>query len=225
MQVLVLKSESDLGKLEELERFIRRGMESLPEMGAALKTIQEEKLYRVRGYKSFESYLGEHWPDLSRRRAYQLIDFAGVAENVNHGTQPVPLTCERHARELANLPPTAQREVWAAATDGGTEVTAERLAFLAQKSGKGLLPLPPAREPLPKEETTAEREYRETQESEAAILDRQKVLEDWRKLDRLANRIDKNIKEAKEIHLPAMANIVNLLQQAVDAVRREAETG
>lgn len=93
-------------ELQRLESVLTRGLQAAFESGKALARIRDGQLYRAT-HESFEAYCNDRWK-LTARRAYQLIAAAGVAENVNPGTQ---LT-EKAARELASLTPEDQKETW-----------------------------------------------------------------------------------------------------------------
>ena len=58
--------------LARYEEIIAQGLQTFVEVGHALMAIREQRLYR-QSYQTFEAYLRQRW-DLSRPRAYQLID-------------------------------------------------------------------------------------------------------------------------------------------------------
>ncbi len=99
--------------LLNLENIIQKGLSSFYEVGAALITIRNSRLYRET-HGTFEEYCQDRW-NIKRRQAYRLIDAAEVVENVSLGTQTPPAT-ERQARPLAPLIPEQQREAWTEAT-------------------------------------------------------------------------------------------------------------
>jgi hypothetical protein len=101
-----LLSLTEHNRLAELEQTIEAGLQTFVEVGLALREVRDSRLYRVT-HGRFEDYCKERW-QIERRRAYQLIDAAGVAENVNPGSQ----IGEKHIRPLTSLPPEVQREVW-----------------------------------------------------------------------------------------------------------------
>lgn len=96
--------------LAHYEEVIARGIKTFVEVGRALMTIRDRKLYRA-NYATFEAYCRERW-DLSRPYAYQLIDAAVVVENLSGITDIVPVN-EAQAQPLTRLPPEEQMEVWA----------------------------------------------------------------------------------------------------------------
>ncbi|MBA3262349.1 MAG: hypothetical protein H0T69_07775 [Thermoleophilaceae bacterium] len=97
--------------LTALETVVREGLATFIEVGQALAEIRDRRLYRA-GHGSFEEYCHEQWL-LSRTRAYQLIDAAGVAEMSTNGGHAAPSN-ERQARELVPLKDDEQAvvEVW-----------------------------------------------------------------------------------------------------------------
>lgn len=68
----------------------------------ALRKIHDDKLYKVAGFTSFESYCTERW-GYSKTHAYRLIDHAKLVDHLKaEGAATVPAT-ERVARPLLNL--------------------------------------------------------------------------------------------------------------------------
>lgn len=111
-------SAAEARELSRCEGVLRQSLRQALEVGQALRDIRDRRLYR-QTHRSFEGYCQDRWA-LSRRRAYQLIDAAVVAENVNPGTQDEEgIRTERQARVLASLEPDEQREVWQAAVAAG----------------------------------------------------------------------------------------------------------
>jgi hypothetical protein len=84
-------------RLRELERIIETGFREFVRAGLALREIRDTRLYRSASpaYGTFEDYVEARW-ELTRSRAYQLIDAATVAEMTGG-----ELRNERQARELA----------------------------------------------------------------------------------------------------------------------------
>jgi len=72
-------------------------------------THRDGRLYQPH-YPSFEAYCSQHW-ELSRSRAYQLMDASTVVSNLSTTGDTTP-TNERQARELVILDPEAQRIMW-----------------------------------------------------------------------------------------------------------------
>jgi hypothetical protein len=107
-------SPDEVQTLEHYEQIIAQGLQTFVEVGHALLTIRDLKLYR-KTYPTFEAYCRERW-NLSRPRAYQLIDAAQVVDTVSTIVDSVPVN-EAQARPLATLPAEQQREVWREAVE------------------------------------------------------------------------------------------------------------
>lgn len=134
--------------LEEYEQVIERGLATFVDVGNALITIRDEKLY-LESHDTFEDYCKQRW-FLSRPRAYQLIDAAEVVGSVSTvvdaegeptspaGDVPAPKS-ERVARELAPLrdKPDALREAWDEAVERhGDQPTARQVReVVRERSG------------------------------------------------------------------------------------------
>lgn len=140
--------------LQECEAVIERGLATFVEVGTALLKIRDSRLYRI-DFDSFEEYCQERW-DMSRPRAYQLIDAANIARNVSTMVDTVP-TSERQARPLASLDPDEQRQAWNRALDTAPNgrVTAEHVKATVDEmfprreplNGQGMLFEEPIRQP------------------------------------------------------------------------------
>ena len=88
-------------KLEQCETVIERGLQTFIEVGLALSEIRDFRLYRFE-YGTFEIYLHARW-DISRSRAYQLIEASQVTRAMSTIVDAeLPLT-ESQARELVGL--------------------------------------------------------------------------------------------------------------------------
>lgn len=162
-------SPEERGSLAKHEATIERGQQTFIEVGLALADISRRRLYRET-HASLEAYLADRYPDISRRRAYQLMDAADTAQQlaappatVNHGTHsPPPLptpTSERALRPLAGLEPEQKREVYqqAAAAAGGKAPTAAQVetAARAVKPPPKPAPVAPTATPAPAGEVIA----------------------------------------------------------------------
>jgi phage N-6-adenine-methyltransferase len=105
--------------LENLESVIEHGLNTFVDVGEALLTIRDERLYRHE-YPTFEEYCNKRW-NISRRRANQLISATEVINNLGTVVPKLPLT-ERQARPLTSLDTEIQIKVWqeavASAPDG-----------------------------------------------------------------------------------------------------------
>ncbi|GEE00231.1 hypothetical protein nbrc107696_46060 [Gordonia spumicola] len=97
--------------LDEQEQVIERGLQSFIEIGRALATIRDGRLY-LHKYSSFEAYCRSRW-NLTRKRAYDLMSAATVVDGMEAaldmamspiGDTTLPAN-EGQARELAGLDP------------------------------------------------------------------------------------------------------------------------
>ena len=167
--------------LVEHEAVIERGIKTFYEVGIALADIRDRKLYRA-DYGTFEEYAERRW-QMTRSRAYQMIDAAGVVSTIVDTELPAPAN-EGQARELGRVPKPERAAVWAETverTDGKPTAAAVREtyeqrqdqptddALLAgdgwvQPDGPGFeaavtVPPKPKRRPLPEALTEAGRDY------------------------------------------------------------------
>jgi hypothetical protein len=143
---LTAPEHAELGTLEET---VDRGMQTFLDVGAALMTIRDKRLYREQG--TFEEYIHARWPEIGRRRAYQLIGAAEVNQNVNHGTQNLPSPAnERQVRPLASLPAEQQQLAWRTAVErsGGNTPTGKMVQEVVQEMRQPE-PAPAAEESVP----------------------------------------------------------------------------
>ena len=105
---------------------------ALSTSGNALLEIRDSRLYRT-SYGTFEDYCQEKW-SFNSSRARQLIAAAETVANLESVTTVTLLPAtETQARPLVSLPPTAQREVWAAAVE--TAPNGKVTAALREKGG------------------------------------------------------------------------------------------
>lgn len=122
-------SKVETKRLQELEGVIEENFRGFVLVGMALAEIRDKRLYR-RSHKTFEEYCNNIW-DVSRPRAYQLIDSSNVVKNLSTIVDKEEQDCltaiadkipiddtvifprnEAQARELAKLAPEKQKEVW-----------------------------------------------------------------------------------------------------------------
>ena len=108
--------------LTACELTIRTGLKIFYEVGEALLTIRDARLYRA-DFATFEDYCRERWR-IDRTYAHRLIDAAGVVNNLLPIGNKIPAT-ESQTRELAPLDP-EQRATANAARISGTATTKSR---------------------------------------------------------------------------------------------------
>lgn len=107
-------AESESQTLARCEAIITRGIATFIEVGEALSTIQQGKLYREH-YTTFEAYCFDTW-GIGRARAYQLIGASKVAAELSTVVDKPPQN-EREAREIAKSAPEDRPKVLDRATE------------------------------------------------------------------------------------------------------------
>jgi len=111
---LVSLNPAALVTLADCEQRIERGLKSFVDVGEALATIRDSRLYR-RTHATFEDYCRERW-GFSDRRASQFIEAASVVPKILGTGLPVPVV-ESQARALAAVPEPERAEVWREAVE------------------------------------------------------------------------------------------------------------
>ena len=106
MEILNIEESHEL---ERCEVVIKQGLQTFIEVGQALMTIKEKRLYRI-SFKTFEDYCIERWA-ISKPRAYQLIEAANVMIGLSTIVDVLPKS-ESQVRPLTSLEPEIQKEVW-----------------------------------------------------------------------------------------------------------------
>jgi hypothetical protein len=126
-------------RLRLFEDAIDKGRRRFFETGRALKTIRDEKLYRLALFDSFESYVRRRW-EMGKSQAYRLIEAGAVIDNLSPIGDELPAN-EAQARVLARLAPAEQRRVWREFLESGAERTASNIAMFVRngraKAGGG----------------------------------------------------------------------------------------
>ena len=154
------------------EAVIERGIKTFHEVGAALADIRDRRLYRAES-DTFEQYAEQRW-QMSRSRAYQMIEAADVVSTIVDTGAPTPAN-EGQARALSRVPEPERAEVWAATierTDGKPTAAVRDTYQQRQQTDADLLadadrtlqpqPVPESkarRRPLPGAFTDAGRDY------------------------------------------------------------------
>ena len=105
---------AEAAALAEHEAVIDRGIKTYCEVGAALADIRDRRLYRAE-HDTFEQYTEQRW-QMSRSRAYQMIEAAEVVSTIVDTGAPIPAN-EGQARELSRVPGPERAEVWAATVE------------------------------------------------------------------------------------------------------------
>lgn len=114
---------SEIARLAELEAIVTDGLNTFVTVGRALGEIRDSRLYRAT-HGTFEAYCESQW-QLSRPRAYELINAAGAIASLSAiADTPLPAN-EGQARQLSGLPVETAAEVMRQAhADTGGKVTA-----------------------------------------------------------------------------------------------------
>jgi hypothetical protein len=119
-------------KLEKCELAIERNLHSWFELGAALATISNDRLYRET-HLTFQQYCEDRF-EFTRQHAYRLIDdYTAVKELSPIGDKKILPATESQARVLAKIKdPEKRQEVWdqvvsAAAASDKPNITAEAI--------------------------------------------------------------------------------------------------
>ena len=129
---LAILDATERADLATCEGVIDRGLRTFVEVGTALLTIRDRRLYR-REHATFEDYCQERW-GMARRTTDRLIAAAGVVTNLQLETplqtrpigpicndSPILPTTESQARPLTQLPPDVQPVVWQRAVETAPE--------------------------------------------------------------------------------------------------------
>ena len=127
-------NSAEVNALNHCERRIHEGLGRFRDVGLALASIRDNRLYRATD-ATFEIYCRERW-QWSRQRAHQMIECAEVAASLPTDCQPL-VDNERQARELAKVQPEKRAEVLAKAAQAGP-VTAKAI----QQAAKAVKPEP-----------------------------------------------------------------------------------
>ena len=164
----------DREDLAEYVAVIDRGVNTFAEVGLALASIRDRKLYRQEA-DTFEEFCLLHWA-MTARHGRRMIDAYEVVANLQSGPiGPVPAN-EAQCRPLAALDPADQRAAWQEANADG-RATAKKVAQIAEKYLK----------PQPTKDAIKAEEKRVL--NERARRDEAAALEDCRRLARkLADR-------------------------------------
>lgn len=121
-------NSAEVNALSYNEQRVSEGLERFRDVGLALASIRDNRLYRST-HATFEDYCRERW-GWSARRGYQLIDAAEALAGLPEECEPLVHT-ERAARELAKVEPEHRAEVLAKAAQAGP-VTAKAIKRAAQ---------------------------------------------------------------------------------------------
>jgi hypothetical protein len=123
-----MKSPITLAESQErisCESVVRKGQQTFIEVGDALLTLRDKRLYR-NDYANFEDYCRKEF-GWSASRSRQLVSSAQVAKSVTIVTLPT----EAEAREMGKIPAESRNDVAKKAAESG-EVTAKSIRAAAR---------------------------------------------------------------------------------------------
>lgn len=122
MEVL---NKDELNELERCEVVIKQGLQTFVEVGQALLTIRDKKLYRS-SFRTFEEYCDVKW-EIGKAYAFRLIGAAEVISNLSPRGDILPQN-EKEARPLTSLEPEIQQQAWSAVVEQhGSDITAPKV--------------------------------------------------------------------------------------------------
>lgn len=125
-------TDAEYAELESLETVVSKGLAGFVEVGTALATIRDKKLYR-QYHGSFAAYCEDQW-QLGKTKAYDLIQGAEVVEKLSAiADTPLPQN-EGQARALKPVKdqPKKAAEAMRKATEDGP-ATAEKIAAAVEE--------------------------------------------------------------------------------------------
>lgn len=126
-----LLNKEELNELERCEVVIRQGLQTFIEVGQALLTIRDKRLYRSE-FKTFEEYCNERW-SMGRNYINRLISATEVISNLVPRGTILPKN-EYEARPLTKLEPEVQVEVWSeVVAQHGQDITAPKVQAIADQ--------------------------------------------------------------------------------------------
>lgn len=132
--VVVTLNADEKGLLERCEAVIVTGRKAFVDVGGALTTIRDEKLYRDQ-FQTFENYCKVRW-EFDRSHAYRFINSADVMRSLSPIGDILPLPKnEAQTRPLVSVPAEKRLEAWKNAIElaGDGDVTARHVASAAKR--------------------------------------------------------------------------------------------
>lgn len=130
MEVL---NKDELNELERCEVVIKQGLQTFVEVGQALLTIRDKRLYRAE-YRTFKKYCEEKWA-FKESRVYELISASTVVDNIQNSAMAEFLPQnEKQVRPLTQLEPELQSEAWQSVINQhGDHITASKVKEIADQ--------------------------------------------------------------------------------------------
>lgn len=106
---LAILTVAEVDCLADCEQRIERGLKTFVEVGTALATIRDNRLYRAE-HGTFEDYCQARW-GFTRQRAHQITSAAEIASSMFDAGLPAPDNA-RQAAELARVPEPERADIW-----------------------------------------------------------------------------------------------------------------
>jgi len=127
MEILNIEESHEL---ERCEVVIKQGLQTFIEVGQALMTIKEKRLYRI-NFKTFEDYCIEKWA-ITKTQANRLIQASETIISLTPIGVILPQT-ESQTRPLTSLEPEIQKEVWKEVVEThGKNITAAKVQEIVE---------------------------------------------------------------------------------------------
>jgi hypothetical protein len=118
--------ELSFDEAQERQRLERKVERAFYEAGSALRELRDQRLYRST-HKTFEAYCQDRF-QFQRTHSYQLIDAAGVVDNLSANRGQILPTKEFQVRSMVSFEPTEQVEIWQEAVEqAGGKVPSARI--------------------------------------------------------------------------------------------------
>lgn len=102
-------TKREVSRLSKLETTIQKGMQTFFEVGAALKEIRDNKLYRAE-FERFEDYCQERW-GFTHQHALNFVRATETRSNLETIVSVLPAN-EAQCRPLTKLAPGDQQSAW-----------------------------------------------------------------------------------------------------------------
>ena len=128
-----LLNKEELDELERCEVVIRQGLQTFIEVGQALLTIRDKRLYRSE-FKTFEEYCRSKWGMVqqSATRLIRAAETVAILQSEPRGSL-LPQN-EYEARPLTKLEPEVQIEAWSeVVAQHGQDITAPKVQAIADQ--------------------------------------------------------------------------------------------
>jgi hypothetical protein len=163
-------TDAERAEFDAAKVIVREGIATYVAVGQALQRINDGKWYKADGFPTFEAFCHAEY-DISRRRAYQMMEAAKTATDLSAEGKQIPAT-ERAARTIAAKVKTQQCE---APPTNAASLALREYVWSEQESESGVSEVMGGSSILPSEEVAADFETPRTV-AEMAAEQRQFVL-------------------------------------------------